>query len=106
MSIKPTTRTQAKADGFAAFNNGPHLCIDVPDRHFTITARTSSGKKITFAFVPYGDGDHCEASCIDIKQHDIDKQQPILFGNGAERDPYHYNRDNATDVGIIAVVLK
>jgi hypothetical protein len=54
--------------GFAKFNNGYHLCVDVPDGNFTISAKTSSGKRVTFAFAPYTkDG---EAGCVDVVYHD------------------------------------
>jgi hypothetical protein len=57
--------------GFAKFNGGPHLCVDVPDGHYTISVKTSEGRKITFAFCPYKkDG---PAQCVDIQQHDTGK---------------------------------
>jgi len=61
-------RSHLEEKGFAKFNNGYHLCVDVPDGNFTITAKTSSGKRVTFAFAPYKkDG---EAGCVDVVYHD------------------------------------
>ena len=59
---------EAEAEGFATFNEGPHLCVDVPDGMFTISARTSDGKMVTMCFVCYKDGG--TAQCVDIKRHD------------------------------------
>lgn len=85
------TRDAAEAAGFAPFNNGPHMCVEVPDGVFTITARTSSGKKVTIAFMPYRDGG--DAGCIDIYQHDVERQRPILFTKGS--DVFHWKRSDA-----------
>lgn len=64
------TTTAAEADriGFGRFNDGEHICIEVPDGHTTISVRTSAGRRITFAFVPYSpDG---VPQCVDILDHD------------------------------------
>ena len=45
------THADAVSLGFAGFNNVPHKCIDVPDGAFTITARTSEGRRVTFCFM-------------------------------------------------------
>lgn len=62
------SREQAQQDGFAIFNRGPHLEVEVPNGHFTITARTSEGKRVTFAFCPYQENG--PAQCVDILYHD------------------------------------
>ena len=61
------TAANAAKRGYGKFNNGPHLCIDVPDGMMTITCRTSAGEKVTFAFIPYQEGG--PADCIDIYHH-------------------------------------
>jgi hypothetical protein len=54
-------------EGYARFNDGYHLCVDVPDGSSTISVRTSEGKQITFAFMPYSkDG---APQCVDIQHH-------------------------------------
>lgn len=58
----------AAARGYAPFNPNPHLAVDIPDGRFTITARTSEGKRITFAFLPYQEGG--PPQCVDIQYHD------------------------------------
>jgi hypothetical protein len=58
----------AEAAGFAQFNGGPHLCVEVPNNHFTVSAKTTEGKRITFAFVPYKEDG--AAQCVDVKYHD------------------------------------
>jgi hypothetical protein len=40
----------------------------VPDGGFTITAKTTEGKRITFAFQPYKNGG--PPQCVDIQYHD------------------------------------
>ena len=57
----------AKADGFATFNNAQTLCIDVPDGLRTISCRTSNGEQVTFCFIPYDSTG--PADCIDIYHH-------------------------------------
>jgi hypothetical protein len=49
----PYTAEGARAAGFAYFNGDDHLCVDVPDESFTVSCRTSEGRRITFAFLPY-----------------------------------------------------
>lgn len=66
--MKTLTPEEAVAAGFAEFNGCPHLCIDVPDGGFTISARTSDGKRVTFCFVPYRDD--APAGCVDVQYHD------------------------------------
>lgn len=65
MNIIPSN--EAVNNNFAKFNGGPHLCVDVPNGHFTISARTKEGKQITFAFCPYEDNG--PPQCVDIKHH-------------------------------------
>lgn len=61
----------AESLGFAQFNGGPHLLVDVPNGHFTISTKTSQGKRVTFAFCPYEkDG---PAQCIDIEHHNSER---------------------------------
>jgi hypothetical protein len=61
------TADKAQSRGYGAFNDCPHLCIDVPDGMRTLTCRTSDGEQVTFAFVPYRTGG--APDCIDIYQH-------------------------------------
>ena len=63
-----TDETGAQAMGFPDFNPGPHLCVHVPDEMFTVSAKTSTGKAMTFCFVPYTTGG--AAGCVDVKRHD------------------------------------
>jgi hypothetical protein len=76
-------------EGFARFNSGKHLCVDVPEGFYTITARDPRGRKITFAFLPSsakGDGGH---HAVDVVTHDGPKsedgtplQSLVCFGQG------------------------
>ena len=86
------TPDQAKANGFAQFNGGPHLCVNVPNGSFTISARTPSGQLVTFAFIGNGNNENGH-HCIDIKHHnsgyttkngdrDVPTQRAILWTPG------------------------
>ncbi len=44
------TEADAKALGFAGFNDVPHKVIDLPDTAFTISVKTSDGRRATFCF--------------------------------------------------------
>lgn len=85
MDIVPfpvSTSDDAKAAGYAEFNRQPTLCVDIPDGGFTISAKTSEGKRITFAFMPYRNGG--APQCVDVCYHD----------NGTFR--HHYGNDLPT----------
>lgn len=59
---------QASAQGFATYNHVPTVLVDVPDETYTISARTSDGRRITFAFLQYKtDG---APQCVDVQYHD------------------------------------
>lgn len=63
------TRADAVAIGFAGFNDVPHKPIDIPDGEFTITAKTSDGRRVTFCFLP--DRERSPAGFVDIQYHDV-----------------------------------
>jgi hypothetical protein len=44
-----------------------NMKIDVPDGEFTIEATTSTGRRVTFAFMPYRNGG--PPQCVDIIDH-------------------------------------
>jgi len=68
MNFKEASQDEAVAAGFAGFNANPHLCVEVPDGNYTITAKLSNGKRVTFAFQPYVKGG--PADCVDVCFHD------------------------------------
>ena len=87
--------SEAVQSGFAKFNHGRHLCVEVPRGNSTITVKTPEGKQITLAFIPY----EPEGSpvCVDIHhatgestECGLARQDVILFGNGSYKDPYNY----------------
>lgn len=69
---------------YATFNRGPHLAVDIPAGHATITARTSDGKRITFAFVPYDDN---TTGCVDIEYHDA--PAPLVENGHTKLNQFH-----------------
>jgi hypothetical protein len=87
--MKIVSADEAKRMGFADYNNNDHLIVDVPDKNFTISARTSEGRKITFAFLQYKDDS--PPQCVDVMRHEsplkikwnngtLDTQAVIGFG--------------------------
>lgn len=67
-SLPVMTARDAQAIGFAAFNAVPTLPIDLPDGGFTLSAKASEGRRITFYFGPYVTGG--PARFVDIQYHD------------------------------------
>lgn len=111
MEILPAN--QAPLFDFAKFNGGPHLCVEVPDGHFTITARTSEGKKITFAFCPYQDNG--PPQCVDVQHHTSPKsvlngsivcpvQKIICFTPG--HNTFASNLNDTIPTTLVTVILK
>ncbi|CAH0354490.1 hypothetical protein [Sphingobium sp. CECT 9361] len=62
------TAADATSIGFARFNDVPTLPIDIPDGNFTISAKTTDGRRITFFFGEYRHGG--PPSFVDIQYHD------------------------------------
>ncbi len=100
-------------NGFAKFNGGPHLCVDVPDGHYTISVKTSEGRKITFAFCPYEENG--PAQCVDVQQHETGKsvmngdrecavQKVICFTPG--RDTFRSSWADEKPTTLMTVILK
>ena len=87
-SDNPQTRESAAQAGFGVFNNGPHLCVEVPAGNFTISARTPNGHRVTFAFCPRPDG--AGHQCVDVRHESGEfmpdgqthKQRIVVFGQG------------------------
>lgn len=61
------TAAAAQAKGFATFNEGPHLLVNLPDGNFTLTTRDSLGRRVTISFANYGEG---APQFADIVYHD------------------------------------
>jgi hypothetical protein len=72
------TASDAEAVGFARFNDVPTLPVDIPDGNFTISARTSDGRRITFFFGEYQRG--APPSFIDVQYHDYGSVIPNANG--------------------------
>lgn len=108
----PYTPEGAKAAGFAEFNGGNHLCLDVPDDNFTVSCRTSEGRRITFAFLPYKKGGAPQA--VDIQYHDspvlIEHSDTVLpaqsfIGFGPKRGDVRYSRHSTKPCTLLCVIL-
>lgn len=103
---------QAARNGFATFNDCPHMCIDVPDGMQTITCRTSDGEQVTFCFIPYRTGR--VADCIDIYQHTskVPAIAPNINEGATAMDVRVFSggstllRDDAPPVTLMSLILK
>lgn len=62
------SRADAVSIGFAGYNDVPHKPIDVPDGAFTITARMTEGRRVSFCFM--GKSYDGPARFVDIQFHD------------------------------------
>lgn len=98
MNFFTRSANTAQAYGFAKYNNGEHLCVQLDENpHHTISVVTRFGKRITFAFLNWKDEDsHVE--CVDIQHHSdrrndggvplqrvcVRGQGPVLFVSGEE----------------------
>jgi len=103
----------AEADGYASYNNGPHLAIDVPDGGSTVTCLTSAGHRVTFAFVverhsaaPYGVDihDHTSRPPSSYNRKGLAQPQEVAcFGAGTT--PFRSKRDDADPVTVTCVIF-
>src|SRR5690606_20660735 len=108
------TARDAESIGFARFNDVPTLPIDIPDGNFTISARTSDGRRITFFFGEYQRG--TPPSFVDIQYHDNGTTIPnadggtspsfdmLTIGQGG-RHAYDSRRHSSDEKPSIAVIL-
>ena len=110
MTLKLLTAEKAATNGYSKYNGGPHLCVDVPEGNFTISAKTPQGRQITFAFIPaYDSPGH---QCIDIHCHNTGKlnsqgvpvQQASVLGSGLTIHVSRYDDDPPATV--IALSLR
>ena len=111
-SMLTTDEDTAKRHGFAVFNGGKHLYVDVPDDNFTVSCRTSEGRRITFAFLPYKKGGPPQA--VDIQYHDspvlIEHSDTVLpaqsfIGFGPKRGDVRYSRHSTKPCTLLCVIL-
>lgn len=102
----------AMKQGFAMFNGGRHLCVDVPDESFTVSCRTSEGRRITFAFLPYKENGPPQA--VDIQYHDspvlIEHSDTVLpaqsfIGLGPKRGDVRYSRHSTKPCTLLTMIL-
>jgi hypothetical protein len=108
----PYTAEGARAAGFAEFNGCDHLCVDVPDETFTVSCRTSEGRRITFSFLPYRKGGAPQA--VDIQYHDspvlIEHSDTVLPAQsfirfGPKRGDVRYSRHSTKPCTLLCVIM-
>ena len=107
--IETVTPDEAIAEGFARFNGGPHLTLDIPDGHFTISCKQSNGKRVTLSFVSYQNAEGIKedpqpAGCLDVQASDEEDQQWIIFEGGFTG--YHFeDEENKRKATLATLVL-
>jgi len=107
------TAADAESIGFARFNDVPPLPIDIPDGNFTISAKTTDGRRVTFFFGEYERG--APPSFIDIQYHDHGATVPNANGGqspvfdmltiGSGRQAFDSRKLAADEKPSIAVIL-
>lgn len=103
----------AESRGFATFNEQPHLMVEAPPEggSFTVTVKTSDGKRVTFGFQAYHAGG--PQKCVDVLYHDSGKSKnnggsdlaafDIFLASGGST-PYD-SRKNPEQPVTLAIVL-
>lgn len=85
--VKQYHSDDVQRHGYAQFNGGDHLCVDLPNDYATVVVKLPCGKQVTVSLIP--------DTCVDIKLHDgtedVVPQPWILFTEGCGKE-YHYNR--------------
>lgn len=106
--INHKTRQQAQADGFATYNNCPHLCLDIPDGMTTITCKLSNGQQVTLSFLPYAE--EPQPKCMDVVVHKtpttpdgVPKQRVMALGQGPTNFVSRYDDEQPTTVTTVLI---
>lgn len=77
--VNAGSREETESLGYAVFNRGPHLRVDIPNGWSTITCKLANGKMITFTFIPYEkDG---VPQCVDISAR---QGGPMILNGGQQ----------------------
>lgn len=104
------TRDEALEKGYATFNGGPHLCVDVPEGHCTVTVKTPDGGKVTMAFLPRIDGSQSGHSSVDIVSHENPKtknghpkQSALLLGEGPTNGSVDFEDEEPTTIVVLKI---
>ncbi|MFL0415495.1 hypothetical protein [Sphingomonas sp. 179-A 2A2 NHS] len=84
------TAADAESIGFARFNDVPTLPIDIPDGNFTISAKTTDGRRITFFFGEYKRGS--PPSFVDIEARQDHRLHPRRAAAPGSRNRSHSPR--------------
>ena len=102
------SRDEAKALGYAVYNGGNHVCIDLDNAPATISVRTPDGKLVTFAFTCRPDGEGHQ--CVDIKNHSMALndsgnalQRASFLGQGPTNATCHESDDSPTTVVVLSL---
>lgn len=113
MDTKILAPVDAEMAGYARFNAGPHLCVDVPKGHSTISVRTPEGRLVTFGFCPYQKGG--PPQCVDVQHHTSNKakmngdtacpvQKLICFTVG--QDTFRAEYDDEKPTTLVSLILE
>ncbi len=80
-SVSVLSRGDAEDRGFAGFNGGEHVCVDLTNvGSATISVKTGDGELVTFALIPRHEGKGHQ--CVDISHHGVDGIRASILGKG------------------------
>lgn len=93
-SVSVLSRDDAKDFGFAVFNGGEHVCVDLTDvGPATISVKTGDGELVTFALSPrHAAKGH---QCVNIKHHGVDGIR-VWIAAGGDTLMYVQPKEKAT----------
>ncbi len=81
-SVSVFSRDEAEDRGFAVFNGGEHVCVDLTDvGHATISVKTGDEELVTFALMPRHEAKGHQ--CVDIKHHGVDGMKTWIAAGGS-----------------------
>lgn len=113
-TIDKVSRQVAENCGFAGYNGGEHICVDLrengPAQHVTISVKTGDGQLVTFSLIPRHEGRGHQ--CIDIVNHSGPRNEdgcPLLTAAILGQGPTLARvapKDEATVVALICPVVE
>jgi hypothetical protein len=103
-ALSPIDADAIEENGFKKFNNYQHLPVTIPLTGGTITCNLPNDKKITFSFIPTGEGDDIECCDIQLETDSSNaKQHIIAFAKGS--DVFHSNQQEPPEITLTAVLI-
>lgn len=110
-SVNVYDREGAEYNGFAVFNGGRHLCVELETEPTTISVKTADGKLITFAFTCRTSG--LGHQCVDIVHHGKTKndsgsplQSAAFLGQGPTNAVCKPDDESPTTIVVLSIPVE